>query len=151
MEFKGFRKIRQFKDAIQSIRLSAQYVGKDDEGRPIYDENAPLPTVTFKGTVKLHGCVSGDTKVTMVNGSTEYISDLMVGDKILSYDVKNGRISEDEVTAVISDELDKEWVELEFDDGHKLQCTEDHPILTQNRGFVSAIDLIEDDIIVNYW
>lgn len=58
-QFKAFRKIRQFKDAIKSIRLHAQYVGKDPEGRPIYDESVELPTLKFKGTVKLHGTNAG--------------------------------------------------------------------------------------------
>jgi hypothetical protein len=35
--------------------MAAQYQGKDENDQPIYDVNAKLPTLTFEGTVKLHG------------------------------------------------------------------------------------------------
>jgi hypothetical protein len=54
-QFKAFKKIPQFKDAIKTIRLQSQFTGLDDEGRPIYNAEAPLPVVKFTGTVKLHG------------------------------------------------------------------------------------------------
>ena len=55
MKFKAFKKIGQFKDIIKSIRLQAQFVGLDENNVPIYDETKQLPTIVFKGTVKLHG------------------------------------------------------------------------------------------------
>lgn len=58
-EFKKFRKIRQFKDVIQSIKMRAFYAGDDEDGRPIYDSSRPLPKLTFRGTVKLHGTNAG--------------------------------------------------------------------------------------------
>ena len=62
---KKFKKIRQFKDCLKSIKLEQQYVGHDEEGLPIYDKNVELPTVVFKGTVKIHGS----------NGSVAYSLD----------------------------------------------------------------------------
>lgn len=50
------------------------------------------------------------------------------------------------LTQPITDGLD--WFELEFDNGRVLRCTEDHPILTHNRGWVIAKDLTEKDEIV---
>lgn len=50
-----FGKIRQYKDTIKEITLHSQFVGKDEEERPIYDETKPLPVIKFNGTVKLHG------------------------------------------------------------------------------------------------
>lgn len=59
MKFKKFKKIGQFKDSIVSIKSQSQYVGKDENGESIYDETRCLPTVVFKGTVKLHGTNAG--------------------------------------------------------------------------------------------
>lgn len=38
-------------------------------------------------------------------------------------------------------------ITLLFSNGHKLVCTPDHKIPTQNRGFVEAIDLTSDDLL----
>lgn len=58
-KMKKFKKIRQFKDCIQGAKLRAQYRGQDENDRPIYDKGAELPSLTFKGTVKVHGTNAG--------------------------------------------------------------------------------------------
>jgi len=60
MKFKAYHKIKQFKDVIRSISTRADYKGKDDDGNPIY-EASEKPTLTFEGTVKLHGTNAGIT------------------------------------------------------------------------------------------
>ena len=47
--------IGQFKNAIYDISAQAQYQGQDENDQPIYDRTVKLPTVTFNGTVKVHG------------------------------------------------------------------------------------------------
>lgn len=47
--------IPQFRNIITDIGHVARYKGQDENDEPIYDKNAKLPTVTFSGTVKLHG------------------------------------------------------------------------------------------------
>ena len=37
------------------MKLRYSYVGKDEQGDPIYDSTIELPTITFQGHVKLHG------------------------------------------------------------------------------------------------
>jgi hypothetical protein len=59
MNFIKFPEIEQFRHVIDDITRSSRYRGKDDNGKPIYDEKAPLPTITFRGTVKLHGTNAG--------------------------------------------------------------------------------------------
>ena len=51
----SFPKIRQFKDVIREVKHRATYVGRDEDGMPIYNSDATLPTLFFMGTVKLHG------------------------------------------------------------------------------------------------
>lgn len=65
MKFTAYHKIPQFKDVIKNIQHTTNYNGLDEEGNPIYVKRT-LPTITFKGTVKLHGtnaqlCYDGNT------------------------------------------------------------------------------------------
>ena len=50
-----FPKIVQFRQFIRSEKLKAQYVGKDEDGRPIYDSSKTLPILKLEGRTKLHG------------------------------------------------------------------------------------------------
>ncbi len=47
--------IEQFRNVVKNVQHRSQYVGKDEEGNPVMDRNAKAPTLTFEGTVKLHG------------------------------------------------------------------------------------------------
>lgn len=61
MENKVFKfpSIEALRNVIQQVTHRARYRGEDENGQPIYDENAPLPTLDFRGTVKLHGSNGG--------------------------------------------------------------------------------------------
>lgn len=54
-EFYPFPKIGQFRNTIRAVSMRSAYVGKEDDGSPIYDESRPRPVLPFVGTVKLHG------------------------------------------------------------------------------------------------
>lgn len=58
-KFIGFSKIGQFRNIIRDVKHDAQYQGMDDDGNTIMDRDAELPTITFNGTVKLHGTNAG--------------------------------------------------------------------------------------------
>jgi len=47
--------IKQFRQIIKNISCSSRYIGDDDNGDPIFDNNIKLPILKAKGTVKLHG------------------------------------------------------------------------------------------------
>ena len=47
--------IEQFRTVVTNINRHYNYVGLDENGDAIYDHTLPKPTLTFKGTVKLHG------------------------------------------------------------------------------------------------
>ena len=53
--FRSFPDIAVFRNAINSVTNLARYVGKDENGDPVYDGTISLPTLTFTGTTKLHG------------------------------------------------------------------------------------------------
>lgn len=50
-----FPSINQFRNVVQHVRRKAQFRGLDAAGEPILDRAAKAPTLSFIGTVKLHG------------------------------------------------------------------------------------------------
>lgn len=54
-----FPSIEAFRHVIQNVSHRARYAGKDENGDIIYDETAELPTLEFRGSVKLHGTNAG--------------------------------------------------------------------------------------------
>lgn len=132
MDFKHFPDIEGFHNAVKS------------------GEYFNFPTIKYRGKIKLHGGFSGQTLVTMADGSQLPISELKVGDSILSYDFDKEDYVPKEMTNHYKSELDKEWIELEFDTGIKIKCTKDHKFFTKNRGWVEAQDLTENDVFVEF-
>lgn len=53
-KFISFPKIGDFKTALKELIHNVSYAGQDENGQPIYNHDS-LPTLTFIGTVKLHG------------------------------------------------------------------------------------------------
>ena len=53
-----YQSIDQFKNVIRSVKDRSNYRGKDEQGNPIYVDSV-LPTLTFTGTVKIHGTNAG--------------------------------------------------------------------------------------------
>ena len=51
----SYPKIAQFRNVISDIKRQVSYVGIGLDGEPMYDKAAPLPIITFTGTVKLYG------------------------------------------------------------------------------------------------
>jgi hypothetical protein len=55
----SFPSIEQFRNVVASVNRRHNFVGLDESGEAIYDTNREKPTLTFKGTVKLHGTNAG--------------------------------------------------------------------------------------------
>lgn len=51
--------IAQFRNVIKNVITRAEYLGKDEQGEPIYDSTIPKPILSFIGTTKLHGTNAG--------------------------------------------------------------------------------------------
>tara|TARA_R110002124_G_C8845277_1_gene505899 strand:- start:33 stop:1064 length:1032 start_codon:yes stop_codon:yes gene_type:complete len=51
----SYPKIAQFRNIISNINREITFIGLDNDGNAIYDPSIKKPTLTFKGTVKLHG------------------------------------------------------------------------------------------------
>jgi hypothetical protein len=50
-----FPSIEQFRNVVSNINRQYNFIGLDQNGEAIYDHTLTKPTITFKGTVKLHG------------------------------------------------------------------------------------------------
>lgn len=55
MSFFKFPSIEQFRNVVKSVRERSAYVGQDENGDTIKDFNKQQPTLSFRGTVKVHG------------------------------------------------------------------------------------------------
>lgn len=55
----SFPSIESFRLIISEVLSKSTYVGRDENNDPIYDPTLTKPTITFDGTVKLHGRNSG--------------------------------------------------------------------------------------------
>jgi len=51
--------IEQYRHVVSSVNRSYNYIGMDENDQPIFDPSIQKPTLTFKGTVKIHGTNSG--------------------------------------------------------------------------------------------
>jgi len=100
---------------------------------------------------KIHGCVQKGTKISLANGSEIPVEEISIGDVILTFDENKKEFITSVVKNVIIQEKTEKlrWLKLTLKNGRILTCTEDHPILTKNRNWVNALDLDENDEIID--
>jgi hypothetical protein len=58
-KMRKFPSIEQYRNVIQGVQRRSSYLGQDEEGKAVYSSTATHPTLTFQGTVKLHGTNAG--------------------------------------------------------------------------------------------
>jgi len=104
-------------------------------------------------------CVTGDTKIEILIDETEYL-EIPIKDlefyqrkscniKVKSYDIETKQEVYSEITAFAQTGESVDLIEIEDEQGNIIKCTPEHQIYTQNRGYVQAQDLREDDNLVN--
>ncbi len=101
------------------------------------------PTLEPNGRIFLIGCLTGDSRVTMADGSFKNIIDCRVGDTVISYD------SIETVEAMIP-QGEADVYELRTKN-HTIQATANHPFLCDRDGekkFVKLEDLVVGDYLI---
>lgn len=89
------------------------------------------------------GCFQIGSRVKMSDGMYAPIETIKHGDEVIdAFGNKQKVINRFEY------DVDEDIIELDFDNGKKIICTLDHEILTNNRGWIAAKDLTEEDKIV---
>ena len=59
MKHIAYPSIEQYRNAIRQVADHSRYAGRDANGDPVFDHTKPLPTLKYRGTVKLHGTNAG--------------------------------------------------------------------------------------------
>ena len=101
-------------------------------------------------TVKWDGCVHPDSLI-MTNNNLMRIEDAIDyinnGNKlsVLQFDIKNNTLEMSLISNAIKKEGQKDWIEIELENGDTITLTEDHEVYTTNRGWIQAKDLNEND------
>ena len=101
-----------------------------------------IPMVIVNHTYK-EMCLGGDTLVQTNNG-LKRIKNMEVGDYVLTNKKRYKKV----LAKYNPEDLDttgKEFYELTFEDGRKIQCTDNHKFLMTNGSWKAAKDITEDD------
>jgi len=121
----------------------------DSRGIIVYQEQIMNAFAKMAGySPKETNCFVGETEIETPNGK-KFIKDLKEGDKVYSYNFDINKVEEKEVSAFMP-KGKKKIIELELDNGKKIRLTPEHLIYTKNRGYVKAIDLTEEDELLDY-
>lgn len=118
---------------------------------------ARAPKHTMEGMLQAANflsCFTGDTEVILANGKKMRMEDMAkYKDKVWmvkGYDSQTDQVLPTELYNVHETRKVTELIELEFEDGDKVNCTLDHKFYTTNKGYVEAKDLTEEDDCFGY-
>ena len=75
-------------------------------------------------------CVYEDTLIFLADGTTKRADEIVLGDKVLSYNFETGEIEVDTITEIIQRNR-QELVTINFKDGTNIKITNDHPLYTE--------------------
>jgi len=92
-------------------------------------------------------CLVGNTLVKTDKGDVE-IKDVVVGDKVLSYNTITNETEWDTVMDSFMTRKNANVVKIELEDGGILELTPGHKIFTENRGYIKTSQLTEEDILL---
>lgn len=102
----------------------------------VYSEIGMFPKTIIPG-----GCLLAGTKIKMFDGSLKNIEDVREGDLVKTLEgAKPVEHAWDPQTLV---DGSPECLQIEFDDGYTVVCSDKHPFLT-NKGWVAAKDLTQE-------
>lgn len=96
-------------------------------------------------------CVIGNTLV-LTNKGHISISDIVKDGidkyKVATYNINKNLIEFEDITFGDKTRKNTNIIEIELEDGEKIELTPDHKVYTKNRGYIEASFLNEDDIIL---
>ncbi len=103
-------------------------------------------------TIATNPCLVGNTKITTSLGNIEIINlcnmDLS-NVKVLTYNTETKITEWEEIVDCFKTKDNANIIELELEDGENIELTPDHKVYTENRGYINASDLEEDDILIS--
>lgn len=105
--------------------------------------------------VSCNPCVTGDTLVQTDQGKLlikdiiEKINKYNELIKVLSYDINNNVLEYQPINSGDLTRKNANIIEIETEDGDILKLTPDHKVYTENRGYIKASELTENDILLS--
>jgi hypothetical protein len=121
------------------------YVTTDNNLTYIELDVEDTDTYIIKGSTAINSVVSHNapcfvagTQILLENGLTKNIEDVVVGDYVMSFDLKNNEPKVSKVLNTFSKTIDK-VVKYEFSDGSTLKATADHPIYVTSKGWANYL------------
>jgi hypothetical protein len=99
---------------------------------------------------KFDGCVHPQTLIKTTEGNIPII-DIINSNKsyqCYTYNEKTDVVEIQDIFLPRTNHNEKNWVEIELENGESVKCTEDHEWFTTNRGWVKAKELTEEDDIL---
>ena len=111
------------------------------------NDNNPVPNC---GRIESSNpCVTGDTIVITSNGDKR-IDEITTNDFVLTYNVEENVLRYEKVVWCGLTRKNADVIEIELENGITLKLTPDHKVYTQNRGYVEASRLSEnDELLIN--
>lgn len=106
-------------------------------------------------TISTNPCVTGDTIVKTNKGDismkelVERFNDGETDFRVLSMNTNTFDVEFKDVENALLTRENANIIEIECEDGNVLKLTPDHKVFTENRGYVNASDLREEDIIIS--
>ncbi|TFH10492.1 MAG: hypothetical protein E4H14_02405 [Candidatus Thorarchaeota archaeon] len=112
-------------------------------------QNNPMLVNEFQMII-VDECLDENTLITMSSGQQKKIKDVVIGDKVLSYNIERNQFETDNVAHLHVNLLvssTEKMYRLEFDDGRELEITGNHKILTTS-GYIRADELTNQHEVV---
>ena len=92
-------------------------------------------------------CLKSSAKLS-IEESTKEISDIKLGDKVWTMNIKNKEYQLKPVVKLYKRNYIGDLISIETESGHILTCTPNHKVYTKNRGYIRADELDENDVLV---
>ena len=90
-------------------------------------------------------CFVAGTKITMEDGTVKNIEDVVSGDIVSTFDLKENKIVSNIVNNVFSKQVNT-IVKYVFENGESVTCTIDHPLYVVNKGWSSFSDELSNKL-----
>lgn len=92
-------------------------------------------------------CLKPSVKLS-VEESTKEISNICLGDKVLSMNIETNELQLKPVVKLYERDYEGELISIETTTDNVLTCTPNHKVYTVNRGYIRADELTENDVLV---
>jgi len=121
------------------------------------DKTLPKISVLIRHIMSFHPeekgiihCLSEDTLVMLSDGSEKPIKELEVGEEVISLNADTECHENKTIQQVYNNGYQQCYL-LEFDNGIKIECTENHKFLSRNRGWITAGDISSNDELISFY